>query len=279
MVNLNRDILDKVLISLDLTTEKILKEGLFDGIKNLVGGSSAMTQAANNLNSSIPANPNSNLKVPTLQTMTTLKNTAQGLEKQAQAKQVITGQEAGGMFKQFNDQLLAGGKAVQAAAGGRQPVPPQPTAPAQPNAQTAPLTTQTPPTNTPTGLGIQQDGTPNISQDFSKRPPLLQPWINPQGQFVELTPEQAKTLTPEQQTEYMSEVIKQRPKPIQPPPQANAQTTAFTNQSPAANTPAGLGIQQQQQLATQQANAKQAIANSNITSGKVYYGPLSYLKN
>jgi len=224
MGTIKKSILDKVLKDLNLTPEQVVEEGLMDKVRSFVNRPSATTRAANNLNASMPPNPNSNLKEPVLNTMTTLKQTAKKLEQQASSKPFITGQEAGGMFKQFNDQLLAGGRAVQAAAGGRQPVPPKPAAPAQPNVQTAGFT----PSQTPAGLGVQPEGQPTtVSQDYSQRPPLLNPWTNPQGQLVRLTPEQEASLNPAQKAQYAAAVQLQfaantGPKPLPPsPPQAN----------------------------------------------------------
>ena len=65
-----------------------------------------------------------NLKQIVASTMTDLKNTAGELETKAASMPTITSQDAGGMFNQFNNKLLAGARKAQAFAGKQAPHPP-----------------------------------------------------------------------------------------------------------------------------------------------------------
>ena len=87
------------------------------------------------------------------------------------------------------------------------------------------------PNRVSSNLAAPGQSLPNTPEERARLNPT--PWINPQtNQFQELTPEQAKDLTPEQQTAYMKIAMKMNPnrRTIQPPPQANVPQTNFTVQ-------------------------------------------------
>ena len=118
-------ILDKVLSDLNLSKEQVIEEGLMDGIKNLAyKAGNALSNAAvpspSNAASRVAgamAPPGANLRDATVNTMGVLKNTAQKFEAEAAKQPTIDSQQAGGMYKQFNDQLLIGMRQAQAITG------------------------------------------------------------------------------------------------------------------------------------------------------------------
>lgn len=76
--------------------------------------------------SAAEGNIQGNLKQIVTSTMTDLKNTAAQLETQASGMPTITSQDAGGIFNQFTNKLLAGARKAQSFAGKQEPHPQQP---------------------------------------------------------------------------------------------------------------------------------------------------------
>jgi hypothetical protein len=171
-----------------------------------------------------------NLKDATIKVMKDLKNTAQNFEAQATKLPVVTSQDAGGMYKQFNNKLLAGAREAQAIAGKQQPHPqvqPQQQAPAnqaqqpvKPNVPQAGNTVvsnpgapanQQAPAHIQAGLGTQQgingQGGPQTARVYAGQLPTEQQAAQP------VAPNINAPVTPlvNNPTDYEKWVASQRP--------------------------------------------------------------------
>lgn len=205
-----------------------------------------------------PQQMTGNLKATTEKSLKDLANLASSLDAQIAAKQTVTSQEAGGVWKALNNFIVNGIKQAQAAVGGRQEANPapvqqpateqpaqapaeQPTAtqaapavPAAP-ASTAPVPNptftygQTPQGSTtpaPAGTGMPEVGTPGGATTAEVYSGQINqtPWIN-NGTFTRLTPEQEAVLTPEQKDKYKQAAIAQTRRNTGPLPAPQQATT------------------------------------------------------
>jgi hypothetical protein len=199
-----------------------------------------------------PQQMTGNLKDTTEKSLRDLAQLASSLDAQIAAKQTVTSQEAGGVWKALNNFIVNGIKQAQAAVGGRQEPHPAPAAeqPAQaPVSQQAPATNpaqapvsqsapvpnptftydQTPQGSTapaPAGTGMPDVGTPGGASTAEVYSGQINqtPWMN-NGTFTRLTPEQEAALTPEQKDKYKQAAIAQTRRNTGPLPAPQQATT------------------------------------------------------
>ncbi|MCI4435546.1 MAG: hypothetical protein JHC33_01870 [Ignisphaera sp.] len=131
----NKELLDRVLADLNLTDQQMLEEGMWDRVK-------AAGSAFSNPQQIAIAQAASNLKANTLQTIEKLKQLANTLEAQANAKDIISPKDASAIYAQLNAFIVSSIKGAQAAMANQpqpvaaQPIQAAPANPAQPTSAT-----------------------------------------------------------------------------------------------------------------------------------------------
>lgn len=229
----------------------------------LAGPEDRMKANTQKIEVATPQQMTGNLKDTTEKSLKDLAQLASSLDAQIAAKQTVTSQEAGGVWKALNNFIVNGIKQAQAAVGGRQePAPaaqpaaeqpaqapvtqqapaPEPAqapaaqpAPAPAPASTAPVPNptftydQTPQGSTapaPAGTGMPDVGTPGGASTAEVYSGQINqtPWMN-NGTFTRLTPEQEAALTPEQKDKYKQAAIAQTRRNTGPLPAPQQATT------------------------------------------------------